>query len=45
MPQTGDEVVVEGKKLAIMEMLGKRISKVKLEKAPEMKEEETPTGE
>jgi putative hemolysin len=35
IPQTGDVVVTEGKRIRIVEMLGKRISKVKLEQAPE----------
>ena len=32
IPQVGDRVVLEGKKINIVEVLGKRISKVKLEK-------------
>jgi putative hemolysin len=35
IPQTGDVVEVEGKRIRILEMLGQRISKVKLEKIPE----------
>jgi putative hemolysin len=35
IPKAGDVVVVEGKKLTILEMLGQRIAKVKLEKLPE----------
>lgn len=39
IPQMGDQVEIEGKKIQIVEMLGKRISKVKLEKLPEPTEE------
>jgi len=39
IPQGGDWVVIEGKKIGIVEMLGKRISKVKLEVLPEPPEE------
>jgi putative hemolysin len=35
IPQTGDVVVVEGHKMSIVEMLGKRIAKVRLEHLPE----------
>ena len=35
IPEAGDHVIVEGKKIRIVEMMGKRISKVKLEKLPE----------
>jgi putative hemolysin len=35
IPQVGDVVEIEGKKIAIVEMIGQRISKVKLEKLPE----------
>jgi putative hemolysin len=35
IPQTGDGVEIEGKKITIVEMIGQRISKVKLEKLPE----------
>jgi putative hemolysin len=35
IPQTGDQVEVEGKRLRIVEMVGQRIAKVKLEKLPE----------
>ncbi len=35
IPKAGDEVVVEGKRLTILEMLGQRIAKVKLETLPE----------
>jgi putative hemolysin len=35
IPQTGDMVEIEGKRIKIVEMVGKRISKVKLEKLPE----------
>ncbi|MCJ7746315.1 MAG: hemolysin family protein [Desulfobacterales bacterium] len=34
IPQTGDGVEIEGKKITIVEMIGQRISKVKLEKLP-----------
>ena len=34
VPQTGDEIVIEGMKLSIVEMLGQRISKVRWEKLP-----------
>jgi putative hemolysin len=34
IPQTGDGVEIEGKKITIVEMVGQRISKVKLEKLP-----------
>ena len=34
IPQTGDGVEIEGKKTTIVEMIGQRISKVKLEKLP-----------
>jgi CBS domain containing-hemolysin-like protein len=43
IPQSGNEVEIEGKKLRIVEMVGKRISKVKLEKLPELTEENKPT--
>jgi putative hemolysin len=39
IPKAGDMVVVEGMKLTILEMLGKRIAKVKLEKLPEPSDE------
>jgi len=39
IPQTGDGVEIEGKKITIVEMIGQRISKVKLEKLPEPTEE------
>jgi putative hemolysin len=35
IPQAGDEVLAEGKRLRIVEMLGQRISKVRLEKVPD----------
>jgi putative hemolysin len=35
IPQSGDMVVIEGKRIRIVEMVGQRISKVKLEKLPE----------
>ncbi len=36
IPQTSDVVEVEGKRIRIVEMVGQRISKVKLEKLPEL---------
>ncbi len=39
IPQTGDVVEVEGKRIRIVEMVGQRISKVKLEKLPEPAQE------
>jgi len=39
IPQVGDIVVLEGKRMRILEMVGQRISKVKLEKLPESPEE------
>jgi putative hemolysin len=38
IPQTGDMVEIEGKRMRIVEMVGQRISKVKLEKLPEATE-------
>jgi putative hemolysin len=35
IPQVGDVVEVEGKRISIVEMVGQRLSKVKLEKLPE----------
>jgi putative hemolysin len=35
IPQTGDLIEMEGKRLKIVEMVGQRIAKVKLEKLPE----------
>jgi len=35
IPQVGDVVVVDGKQISIVKMVGQRISKVKLEKFPE----------
>jgi magnesium and cobalt exporter, CNNM family len=35
IPQSGDMVEIEGKRIRIVEMVGQRISKVKLEKLPE----------
>jgi len=35
IPQVGDRVEIEGKRINIVEMVGQRISKVKLEKLPE----------
>jgi putative hemolysin len=40
IPQTGDVVEIEGKRMRIVEMVGQRISKVKLEKLPEPAPEE-----
>jgi putative hemolysin len=40
IPQTGDMVEIEGKRIKIVEMVGQRISKVKLEKLPEPTQEE-----
>ncbi|PIV21237.1 MAG: HlyC/CorC family transporter [Deltaproteobacteria bacterium CG_4_8_14_3_um_filter_45_9] len=40
IPQAGDMVEIEGKRIKIVEMVGKRISKVKLEKLPELAPEE-----
>jgi putative hemolysin len=34
IPQTGETVVIEGKRINIVEMVGQRISKVKVEKLP-----------
>ncbi len=39
IPQVGDVIVLEGKRMRILEMVGQRISKVKLEKIPEPPEE------
>ena len=39
IPQAGDTVEIEGKRIKIVEMVGQRISKVKLEKLPEATEE------
>jgi putative hemolysin len=40
IPQAGDMVEIEGKRIRIIEMVGQRISKVKLEKLPEPAEEQ-----
>jgi len=40
IPQVGDMVETEGKRISIVEMVGQRISKVKLEKLPETTPEE-----
>jgi putative hemolysin len=40
IPKVGDVVVSAGKRMSIVEMVGQRISKVKLEKIPE-----TPTAD
>jgi len=39
IPQSGDTVEIEGKRIKIVEMVGQRISKVKLEKLPKATEE------
>ncbi|MBN2245700.1 MAG: hypothetical protein JW755_07630 [Candidatus Aminicenantes bacterium] len=39
IPQVGDMIEIEGKRIKIVEMVGQRISKVKLEKLPEPTEE------
>jgi putative hemolysin len=44
IPQTGDVVVVERRKISIVEMLGKRISKAKLENLSELRKEDKQTG-
>jgi putative hemolysin len=41
IPQAGDTVEMEGKRISIVEMVGQRISKVKLEKLPEPTEKNT----
>jgi putative hemolysin len=41
MPQVSDEVVVEEKRLRVVEMVGKRIAKVRLEIPPPPSPEET----
>lgn len=43
IPQVGDVVVLEGKRLRILEMVGQRISKVKLERLPESAGENKPS--
>ncbi len=43
IPQVGDVVVLEGKRLRILEMVGQRISKVKLEKLPDSRGETKPS--
>jgi putative hemolysin len=40
IPQSGDQVEIEDKRLSIVEMVGRRIAKVKLEKLPEPPPEE-----
>ena len=40
MPQVGDEVVVEEKRLRVVEMVGKRIAKVRLQELPPAPQEE-----
>jgi putative hemolysin len=44
IPQVGDVVVMEGKRISIIEMVGRRLSRVKLEKLPEPPEEKKPIG-
>lgn len=44
IPQTGDVVVVEGHKMSIVEMLGKRIAKVRLEHPPERQADDKSTA-
>jgi putative hemolysin len=39
IPKVGDVVITEGKRIGIVEMVGQRISKVKLEKLPEPPQE------
>jgi len=39
IPKVGDRVEIEGKRINIVEMVGQRISKVKLEKMPEPAQE------
>ncbi len=41
IPKVEDMVVIEGKRISIVEMVGQRIAKVKLEKLPEPPQEET----
>jgi len=41
MPQVGDEVAVEEKRLRVVEMVGKRIAKVRLQELPPAQKEET----
>jgi putative hemolysin len=40
MPQVGDEAVVEEKRLRVVEMVGKRIAKVRLQELPSPPKEE-----
>jgi putative hemolysin len=42
IPQVGDVVEIEGKRISIMEMVGQRLSKAKLERLPENTEENKP---
>jgi CBS domain containing-hemolysin-like protein len=42
IPQTGETVVIEGKRINIVEMVGQRISKVKVEKIPAPVEKTSP---
>jgi CBS domain containing-hemolysin-like protein len=45
IPQVGDRVEIEGKRINIVEMVGQRISKVKLEKMHEAPPADKSTGE
>ncbi len=44
IPQTSDTVEIEGKRIRILEMVGQRISKIKLEKLPDPPEEKKSSG-
>ncbi len=44
IPHVGDVVVLEGKRMRILEMVGQRISKVKFEKLPESPGENKPSS-
>jgi putative hemolysin len=43
IPQSGETVILEDKRISVMEMVGKRIAKVKLEKLPPPTEKHAPT--
>jgi putative hemolysin len=43
IPQTGETVIIEEKRISVVEMVGQRISKVKLEKLPSTPEKDTPS--
>ena len=43
IPQAGETVVIEEKRISVVEMVGQRISKVKLEKLPPTAEKDTPS--